>query len=100
MCDSEGLMVMCFICAGVSFVVILIVVLSGIRSLDSNEIALDYNKNIHQLDTSVLMENGVHYVGIGHDLVRYTKAVIDLDMQNDIITARTYDGLVVTLGTR
>lgn len=69
-------------------------------SLDANQMGIDYNANTETIDMSTLYENGIHFLGVGHSFITFERTVIDLDMQNDPIFARTRDGLVVELSTR
>jgi len=99
MCESPSA-TFCVVLVVVSIIILIGCIAAGVKVVDSNEVAIKYNKNTQTLDLSQKFEAGTHFVGVGQTLIKFPKTVIDLDMQTDLISARTLDGLTVTLGTR
>jgi len=83
-----------------AIIVAIVLIAVSFAQLDANDQGLDYNKNTQQIDVSTIYNNGVHFIGVGHKLIKFTKQIVDLDMQSDVVHARTRDGLDITLGTR
>jgi hypothetical protein len=99
MSDSDTLIMAC-VCLWIVIAAFLIGFSFG--SVEANEIALDYNMNTETLALNAddVYENGLHFTGVGHQLIKFPKTLVDLDMQSDVIVSRTRDGLIITLGTR
>ena len=83
-----------------AIIVAIVLIAVSFAQLDANDQGLDYNKNTQQIDVSTIYNNGVHFIGVGHKLIKFTKQIVDLDMQLDVVHARTRDGLDITLATR
>lgn len=94
-------MVGCGVCIFVALTVGILVVTS-IKSLEPNELGLDYSANSLTIDTTQLYTAGVHYLGVGHSWISYPKSVLEIDMRSSsaLIIGRTKDGLVIELQAR
>lgn len=69
--------------------------------LSANEVGLDYSGTSLTLDTSKLYESGIHFLGVAHSFIKFSRSVQELDMRSpNNVVARTKDGLQVTLDTR
>jgi regulator of protease activity HflC (stomatin/prohibitin superfamily) len=99
MCDGDNTVLVGSICC-LAVIITAFCVGFSFGSVDTNELALDVNMNTQTLNLESLYENGVHFIGLGHSLVKFPKTVIDMDMQNDPVVARTVDGLIVSMNTR
>eukprot|EP01015_Nassula_variabilis_P023204 TRINITY_DN4329_c0_g1_i4.p2 TRINITY_DN4329_c0_g1~~TRINITY_DN4329_c0_g1_i4.p2 ORF type:complete len:308 (-),score=28.49 TRINITY_DN4329_c0_g1_i4:122-1045(-) len=91
---------MCGICAAVSALTFLILLIGSFSSLEYNEYGLDYSwvtKSVNEKPYS----NGLHYLGVGHHFIKFPKSVqtIEFIVQsgNQPIVSRTSDGLEVSL---
>lgn len=95
---SVGLLVGAAVITGVILIAV------SFSSLEPNEVGLRYNRVAQEIEDKELFTSGRHFIGPGHTFVRYTTAVqtvkfnTDFDADAGPITARTQDGLTVTLG--
>lgn len=94
-----------YICACVMCVILLVTAgtLIGIsfKKLEANEVGLDYSSNSLTIDTSQLYQSGVHFLGVGHDFIRYPRNVQELELKGSgAVSGKTADGLAVTIEAR
>lgn len=88
----------------VVLIVVIVLVSISFSSLEPNEVGLDYSANSLTISSNngELYTSGRTFLGVGHSFLKFPKAVLELDMRNPAtaITARTLDGLKITLMAR
>jgi len=78
---------------------IAILIGTSIHSLEPNEVGLNYNSvSMNVAEDNELWTAGLHFLGVGHYFVRYPTSQQSVRFQGqDAITARTFNGLGVSL---
>jgi len=83
----------------VSFIVVVVSIglLAGsVKDLDPNEVAFDYDHNVGLIvDDTTLFEGGRHFLGLGHDFIKFPKTVQSLTIPSQ--TVRSADGLDILM---
>lgn len=93
------------ICVSVLAFIGIILFAVSFGTVEPNEMALNYNSNILQLDSSYLYSGGRYFLGLGHSFITYPKTI---QMQEhdtaaafqggaNRIVGRTQDGLAVEI---
>jgi hypothetical protein len=68
----------------------------SVRDLDPNEVAFDYDHNVGLIvDDTTLYQGGRHFLGLGHDFIKYPKTVQSLSVPP--VEVRSADGLGIEL---
>lgn len=90
----------CATCLTLTLVTVILVIL-GFQKLEVNEVGIDYSANSLTINTDKLYSNGIYFIGVGHSFIKFPRKQLELSMKGRRgITARTNDGLVVTLETK
>lgn len=74
---------------------IIVIVSLSFKKVEPTEVGLDYSSNSLKLDTETLYEPNLHFVGVGHTLLKYPTTAQEIDMSS--VSSRTKDGLVINL---
>jgi len=87
---------------GLPIIIISVVLIAiSFSKLSSNEVGLDLNKNTKTIDSETLYSNGVHFLGVNHEFIKFPKNVQEIDLRGrSSIDARTKDGLSIVLEAR
>lgn len=89
-------------CLVVGVVAMLILILTSFRTLEVNEIGLDYSGITKSIDTQ-LYTSGIHFLGVGHSFIKYPTTVQTYEFSkapgsdSPNVRSRTKDGLEVEL---
>jgi len=82
--------VRCFVISIVS----LGLIIGSVKDLDPNEVAFDYDHNVGLIvDDKILYQGGRHFLGLGHDFIKYPRTVQTLNIPNQQV--RSADGLEI-----
>lgn len=99
----------CGCCCCASFITIIIVISISFASIGSLDLALNYDMVSCTIENTVYATAGLHFIGPGHKFIKYPKTVQLVEFvashgpecptcyDYDILTARTSDGLPVSL---
>lgn len=91
MVDFEGVLKkMCYSCSCIVVVTGVILFAVSFATIEPNYVGIKYSKNTMTLDTSQLYNNGLYFVGVGHEFILYT--TLEQTMQFTV-SGRTSDGL-------
>lgn len=86
----------------VGAVSLLVLFLTSIRTLEVNEIGLDYSGITKTID-KMMYTSGIHVLGVGHSFIKYPTTVLTLEFSKSkgsdapAVRSRTKDGLEVEL---
>lgn len=98
---SKAAKIGCGVCVFVAIVFGVLMAFSY-KKLAANEVGLDYSANSLLINTDRLYTAGIHYLGVGHSWILYTRKILTLEMtsEREKILARTKDGLQISLKCR
>lgn len=89
-------------CLGVGVVALIVLIFTSFRTLEVNEIGLDYSGITKTIDKEVFT-SGIHLLGVGHSFIKYPTTVQTYEFSNSrgsdgpSVRSRTKDGLEVEL---
>lgn len=75
-----------------------IILLTGIRKIDTNHVAIVYNKLTQHIDTSQIYKEGTKYLGPFRSVIQYPTTYSTMSLSgNNAVECRTADGLKITI---
>lgn len=90
------------VCGAVGAIALLILAITSFRTLEVNEIGLDYSAITKNVDKE-LYTSGIHFLGVGHSFIKYPTTVQTYEFSKSPgsdapnVRSRTKDGLEVEL---
>eukprot|EP00928_Gymnodinium_smaydae_P005843 TRINITY_DN1201_c0_g1_i2.p1 TRINITY_DN1201_c0_g1~~TRINITY_DN1201_c0_g1_i2.p1 ORF type:complete len:331 (-),score=66.91 TRINITY_DN1201_c0_g1_i2:175-1113(-) len=90
-----------FTCMGGSCVAFVVLIFMGLGSVDPTEMALKYNWVTSTMDSEVIADPGLRWVGPWNSLLKYPKTLQPIvydSSHRDLLDGRTKDGLPLILG--
>lgn len=89
-------------CLGVGVVALIVLIFTSFRTLEVNEVGLDYSGITKTIDKQIFT-SGIHLLGVGHSFIKYPTTVQTYEYSNakgsdgPRVRSRTKDGLEVDL---
>lgn len=79
-------------------IIIVVIVLTGIRKIDTNHVAIVYNKLTQNIDTSQIYKEGTKYLGPFRSVIQYPTTYSTMSLLGkNAVECRTSDGLKVSI---
>jgi len=96
--DEKKVLSICgCICFAIILLVSIILIAVSFSVLETTEVGLDFNGINQSIDDKKLYEEGRHFLGLGHEFLRFPRTVQVVEVDN--LNARTKDGLSIYLDT-
>lgn len=92
---KKFLTILLIICVVIGVILAIALPIASNKSLETNEVGLDYDTTTMKLDEDNLYTSGRHFIGVSHYFIIYTTDWNSLSIEN--LNARSADGLTVNI---